>query len=371
VRAAGAGVRVAAFAVVGMTAEARSLLAILFGPTAVQWAEGLSASGRSAAFSAITVADVHIDGQTRRVVVRMGSPDGPFHHPEDAARQLLWYARLPGLPNHSRVLSVGVKDDGGEWRELVAPLTVAVVEEFLVGTPYRRDLNRIRDRRRLEAGDQERARTLARYLAGIHQHRHEDADAYLRGLRELVGGMEGVMSVVAMYPPAFRFEQRALVDRLQAAVAERAIDLQYCDRPVADVHGDFHPGNILFSDDGQVRVVDRGRIECDEVAVDVGAVLMDFIALGLTDPDLRAPARTLAETFVNEYIDASGDTGVTTALPVHTAMRAAAAASPTFHPKTVDRTRIATLTAGIRILGLATLGPDNLGVVFAEPDRVA
>jgi hypothetical protein len=349
-----------------MTADARTLLSSLVGPEALISAEGVTTPGREGSLSDITVADIGVAGQVVRVVVRMGSPTGPFQHPEDAARHLLWYSRVSELPRHPRVLAVATADHTGEWRPLVGTPTVAVVEEFVPGSPYALDLGAIRERQQLTERDRQRAARLAHYLAEIHRRRRWDEVAYLRGLRELVGGPEGIMSVIALYPREFRFTHRHLLDRLQSAVVERAVALQYGDRPVAPVHGDFHPGNILFADDGELAVIDRGRIEYDEVAVDVGAALINYLALGLAEPGLREPASTLAKIFVGEYIAASGDAGLTAALPVHTAMRAAAVASPTFYPGLSDGTRVAALTVGIRIAGEPTLGPENLDAFF-EP----
>lgn len=343
-----------------MTSDARTMLRSLLDCAAVISAERLTAPGRSGSFSDITVADIRIDGKAARVVVRTGSPDGPFRLPEDSARQLLWYSRVAELPNHPRVLAVGMADATGVWHKLVGTPTVAVVEEFVSGRPYAHDLAGILERQHLTGDDRQRAARLARYLAGIHRERDRDDEAYLRGIRELVGGMEGVMSVVSLYPRDFRSQHRRMLDRFQLAVAERAIELQDNDRPVAAVHGDFHPGNILFTDDDELAVIDRGRIEHDEVAVDVGALLVNYIALSLAAPALRRPALALARIFLDEYVSASGDTGLAAALAVHTAMRAAAVASPAFYPDLSERLRLMILAAGIRILGQPKLDIEDL-----------
>ena len=113
-------------------------------------------------------------------------------------------------------------------------------------------------------------------------------------------------------------------------------------------------------------VIDRGRIEYDEAANDVGAVLVNYIALGLRGPRLHGPARALSRRFLDEYVSASADSGIDEVLPVHTAMRVAAVASPTFYPEVSDRARVATLAAGVKIAGLPRLGLDNLGACFDE-----
>jgi Phosphotransferase enzyme family len=348
----------------GKTAEVSALLGALLGTEAVFSVRRLTDLGRTGAFSDVSVADVRIDGRPASVVVRTASPVGPFHHPEDAARQLLWYARVSGLPRQPRVLAIGTKDGASQWRRLVGQPTIAVVEEFAPGTPYARDLDRIRVRATLTPRDEDRAGALARYLAGIHRDRRADRAAYLRGLRELVGGMEGIMSIIALYPRPFLVRHRELLVRLQCEVARRAVDLEYSDRPVARVHGDFHPGNILFADDGELSVIDRGRIEYDEPAVDVGAALVNYIALGLRAPGLAGPARALGQRFLDEYLGAAADPGIAAALPVHTAMRVAAIASPAFYPDTSDGVRTAMLGAGIKIASYRKLCPDNFVACF-------
>lgn len=340
-----------------MTDDARAILSTLYGADAVESVADLTPPGRSAAFSSVTAADVRLDGDVTRVVVRMSSPDGPWQSPEDAARQLMWYARVSGLPRHPRVLTMAFRDGSGRWHRATEAPMVAVVEEFVAGQPYADDLARIRTTRKVTAQDHDRALVLAGYLADIHRDRVRDDAAYLRGLRELVGGMEGIMSVVSLYPPAFRAAHRELLGSLQTAVAARAVDQQSAVRPVATVHGDFHPGNILFAGDA-VAVVDRGRIERDEAAVDVGAALINYIALALIEPDVREPARELARTFLAGYLDASGDVGLPAVLSVHTAMRAAAVASPTFYPDLGMQARIRVLRAGVVIAGEPVLNPD-------------
>jgi hypothetical protein len=343
-----------------VTAVARAPLEALYGAEAVLDVEPLTTPGRSSSFSEVALARVCGAGGTDRVVVRTGAPAGPFQKPEDAARQLLWYARVSGLARHPRVLATMMADEQGCWHRLSGDPRVTVVEEYMDGVPYADDLARIRDGGPVIGRDERRARALARYLAGIHRERRTDDAAYLRGLRELVGGPEGVMSVIALYPAESRLRHRKALDRLQAAVMERVLELQYRTRPVAEVHGDFHPGNILFAGEEDFRVIDRGRLEYDEPAVDVGALLVNYLAIDLAGDAAGSSGRALARTFLAEYLAASGDRDIVAALPVHTAMRVAAVASPAFYPDLGEHSRAAILAAGAALLRRPVLTPDDL-----------
>ncbi|GAA1649528.1 phosphotransferase family protein [Actinoplanes couchii] len=332
---------------------AHALLEEFYGPAAVVSISEVTTPGRVGSFSQVELAEIRQDGETRRVIVRGGGRQGPFQQPEDAARQLLWYSRVSGLPRHPRVLATAVIDDAGHWRRLSGTARIAVIEEFVDGVPYANDLTDIRGGRSVTEHDHRRAADLARYLAEIHRDRHVDRVAHLRGLRELVGGAEGIMSVIGLYPPEFRQRHRTLLDRLQSVIFERVIELQSVVRPVAQVHGDFHPGNILFTAADELHVIDRGRTERDEPMVDIGALLVNYLALGV-------PGTGLGQTFLNEYLAGTGDQDASTVLPVHTAMRVAAVASPAFYPDLDEDHRVAILAGGITIAQRRTLTPDDL-----------
>ena len=123
----------------------------------------------------------------------------------------------------------------------------------------------------------------------------------------------------------------------KACVDWRAVLKQYTGR-LSRVHGDFHPGNILFQGEKSFTLLDRSRGEYGEPADDVTALCINFIFFSLMEYGKMAGAYDEAlKLFYEEYIGASKDEAVNEVCAPFYAFRAAVVANPLFYPDVTDR----------------------------------
>jgi aminoglycoside phosphotransferase (APT) family kinase protein len=102
---------------------------------------------------------------------------------------------------------------------------------------------------------------------------------------------------------------------------------------LSQVHGDFHPYNVLFRSGTDFSVLDRSRGEWGEPADDVTAMTINYLLSSLIRwGKLTGPFEVLFRLFWDTYIEASGDQDVTgTAAPFY-AFRGLVVASPVWYP---------------------------------------
>ncbi len=279
---------------------------------------------------------------SRRVVIETMRP-GPFGHEHmaDRAQALLWdYDSYGRLPRHVPALDVGAFDTDG------ALFSVAPAEEFFVltawaeGAGYQKDLERLSRTGRLLKGDRDRAGALARYLAEIHRTKHRDQQLYRRRLRELLGHGECIMGLTDSYPTRFGFITEALLRAIEEGCNRWRWRLRHQAGRLAQVHGDFHPWNVLFRKGADFSVLDRSRGEWGEPADDVTAMTINYLFFSLCRwGRLQGPFEVLFRRFWEDYMDASGDRAVTECAAPFFAFRGLVIASPLWYPKLSISTR--------------------------------
>ncbi len=278
--------------------------------------------------------DATIGGRPGSVVVSTVNPGGFGHQRmSDRAALLLWqYEGFNSLPRHVRALDVGGFTPEGPV-SLARVDELFLVTEFVQGTEYAADLNRILLDGILGDGDLDRAGTLARYLAEIHAEKRDDPGLYKRRVRELVGHNECLMGLTDSYPP----DHPDVSAGDLVAIEKRCIDwrwhLKGFTHRLSRVHGDFHPFNLLFREGSDFSVLDRSRGSCGEPADDVTALTVNYLFWGLLHQKTFAPPfRDLWDAFFQAYLEASGDDEVLSVLPPYLTWRILVLASPVWYP---------------------------------------
>jgi len=286
--------------------------------------------------------EFEIDGSIRRAVLHTVR-SGPFghEHMSDRAQSLLWdHAAFNTLPHHVHSIDVGaLRRDG-------SAISLGDVEEFFTltdygeGTPYANDLERIRDSNELGSTDLQRADGLCDYLAQIHSTAHDNAGLYVRRIRELIGHSECIMGLIDSYPKDNRSGRLQQLQAIEKRCIEWRWKLKGRTHRLRQVHGDFHPWNILFDNEGGFALLDRSRGEWGDPADDVTCLTMNYLFFSLQRHGrLRGELEKLFYRFWDRYLQKSKDKEVLEVAAPFLVFRGLVMAHPLWYPNLTEDAR--------------------------------
>ncbi len=293
----------------------------------------------------------------------------PFGHETvaDRAQTLLWsFSAFGNLPLHARALDVGAIQTSGELLSLARMEEPFLLTEYLPGELYARDLTRLERSGHLEAHDLDRSDALCDYLARIHHTRSPDSGLYLRRIRELVGHGECVLGLTDSFPPS----SLATPARLEA-VEHQCVRWRWKLRPLthrlSQVHGDFHPWNILFSYGAQFSVLDRSRGEWGEPADDVTCLTINYLFFSLRRSGrLEGVFEVLFRRFWDRYLEATADSQMLSIAAPFFAWRALVLVNPLWYPDLDDSVRRKLWSFLEAVLAADRFDPSNVNG-YCEP----
>ena len=273
--------------------------------------------------------------EVRSAVLETMKP-GPFGHEHmaDRAQAMLWdYESYGRLPRHVKALDVGAFTGRQKLFSVAEGREYFVLNQWTEGASYHEDLERLAKGRPLRPLDRQRTIALARYLAQIHARKKRDADLYRRRLRELIGHGECIMGLTDSYPERFGFITENLLRGIEEACNRWRWRLRGKSKRLSQVHGDFHPWNVLFQKGVDFAVLDRSRGEWGEPADDVTSMTVNYLFYSLCRwGRLQGPFEVLFRLFWEEYIVASGDEDVAVSAAPFFAFRGLVLASPVWYP---------------------------------------
>lgn len=278
--------------------------------------------------------------RTQSAVLETMRP-GPFGHEHmaDRAQAILWdFDSYGRLPRHVKALDVGAFDGTQAMFSVAEAREFFVLNEWAGGTSYHLDLERLAKGKVLRQLDRDRVRALTRYLAQIHATKRRDADLYKRRLRELIGHGECIMGLTDSYPKQYGFITEDLLRTVEEASNRWRWRLHDKAGRLSQVHGDFHPYNVLFRAGTDFSVLDRSRGEWGEPADDVTAMTINYLLCSLIRwGTLRGPFEILFRLFWETYMEASCDKDVARTAAPFFAFRGLVVASPVWYPNlTID-----------------------------------
>lgn len=305
--------------------------------------------------------DCRIDGKPTKLVLRTVAGNQFDHQSraDRAAELLLGYDTFNQLPQHVRALDVGTVTQDDRLLSLAEGGEFFLLTEYSNGTPYARDLQRLRDTGEATGADLMRARQLAIYLANIHSQPGSDPSLYTRRVRATIGSGEGIMGLIDSY------EQSKLVDSAWLAELEQTCvnwrwRLKDKTHRLAQVHGDFHPYNVIFARDGSFQLLNRSRGAWGEPADDVVCMAMNYLFFSLQRSGrLAAPFEQLWNIFWNTYLSLRNDAELLTVVAPFFAWRALVLASPLWY-NVSDNVRYALLSAARAILQAELFDPAKM-----------
>jgi aminoglycoside phosphotransferase (APT) family kinase protein len=275
--------------------------------------------------------DYTLEGRPRRAVIETVRP-GPFghEHMSDRAQSLLWaHQAFARLPRHVASLDVGAVRAGGELEPLGNAEELFMLAEFIEGREYADDLLRMRASGEATEQDFLRSDALCDYLVEIHRVRGTEPGLYPRRIRELVGHGECIFGVDDSYPREFA---PALTE-----IEKRCVDWRWKiggrTQRLCQVHGDFHPWNLLFREGADFSVLDRSRGEWGEAADDVTCLALNYLFFSLQRSGrLEGAFEKLWRRFWERYLERSGDAQLLEVAAPFIAFRGLVMANPLWYP---------------------------------------
>lgn len=280
--------------------------------------------------------DFEVSGERRCAVIETVAP-GPFGHEHmaDRAQILLWcHAAFNRLPGHIRSLDVGGFSKDGSLVSVGDVEEFFILNDFATGEGYYRDLERLRDGANLQPRDLARADALCDYLVGIHRVCGPDPCLYVRRARELVGHHECIMGILDSYPTTLEGLSVDILKGIEHACIDWRWQLKGYAKRLRQVHGDFHPWNILFQDEASFVVLDRSRGEWGEPADDVTALLVNYLFFSLQRSGrLDGGFAELFSRFWQRYLKATGDAELQAVVGPFFAFRGLVVANPVWYPR--------------------------------------
>jgi len=276
--------------------------------------------------------DYLLDGKPRRAVVETVRA-GPFGHEHmaDRAQSLLWaHDAFDKLPRHVASLDVGAVRAGGELVPLGAAEELFMLAEFVEGREYADDLLKLRAGQDVGPLDEARADALCDYLVDIHRLAGPDPGLYVRRIRELVGHGECIFGVADSYPD---YRLNPVLQRIE----ERCIDWRWKVKRrtyrLCQVHGDFHPWNILFRSGTDFSVLDRSRGEWGDAADDVACLTLNYLFFSLQRSGrLEGGFERLWRRFWERYLERTRDAEILEVVALFFAFRGLVMANPVWYP---------------------------------------
>jgi len=311
-----------------------------------------------------------VNDEVKHAVLETMRPESFGHdHFSDRAQILLWqHSSFNKLPKHVRSIDVGAFASGEN--RLVS---LGKCDEFFIlteladGALYHCDLDRIRESGELGQLDEERCLALSDYLVDIHGTKHEAPWLYVRRARELVGHGECIMGLLDSYPPDLNYVSESYLIDLERDCVVWRWRLKRKSHRLSQVHGDFHPWNVLFRKGVEFTVLDRSRGEWGEPADDVAAMTINYLFYSLQKHGkINGVFERLFKLFWRNYLDKTNDLEMLEVVQPFYAWRSLVVASPIWYPHLAMDVRVKLLTFAKRVLDEEEFALGDVGSYFEE-----
>ena len=277
-----------------------------------------------------------MEGKTRRVILETMRREGFGHdHFSDRAGILLWqHSCFNRLPKHVKSLDVGCFTVNGSLKSVGDCEEFFILTEYVSGQLYYYDLDRIKDTGELTRLDEARCLALSNYLVEIHSTKKDAPWLYVRRARDLVGHGECIMGIVDNYPQDLSYITEEDFVEIEKRCIEWRWRLKKKTHRLAQVHGDYHPWNIMFHNGTEFTVLDRSRGEWGEPADDVTALTINYLFYSLQKHgELAGAFQKLFDLFWENYLDKTGDEEILSVVQPFYAWRGLVVASPVWYPR--------------------------------------
>jgi hypothetical protein len=280
--------------------------------------------------------EFEIRGERKKVVLEtMAASSFGHDHFSDRAQSILWeHSAFNNLPLHVHSLDSGVFLDSGVVLSTGKAREFFLLTDFASGDPYAGDLDRIRKTGLLLEEDIIRVRALSDYLAVIHTIKNDTPSLYVRRIRELLGHGECIMGLIDNYPPYFDFIDTQLLKTIEQSCLEWRWRIKNLTHRLCQVHGDFHPWNVLFREGTDFSLLDRSRGEWGEPADDTTCLSINYLFSSLLRSGrLEGAFEKMFFLFWESYLDKTNDREMLAVVAPFFAWRGLVIGSPVWYPR--------------------------------------
>ena len=296
-----------------------------------------------------------IGDANRRLVFHRIRPNSFGREREEDRVAAVWldFRTFDRLPRHVAAVDLIIRTPDGKLKSIRDAEEMLLVTDYRDGRLYAEDLLRIRDNPTLGPLDLRRAGRLGAYLAEIHQVKRDDPVLWRRRLRDLVGHGEGIMGLADSYPPDQDYAAPEYLRSIEEMANRWRWQLKPLSRRLSQVHGDFHPFNIIFEESDCFWVLDRSRGEWGEPADDVSCLSINYLFFSMQRFGLlERPFVDLHDTFWRTYLAATSDESLLEVIQPWFAWRALVLANPVWYPNLDASVRVRLLRFAHRVMTL-------------------
>jgi hypothetical protein len=279
--------------------------------------------------------EFEINNQRKKIVLETMAPSTYGHdHFSDRAQAILWeHSAFNNLPGHVRSLDSGAFLRSGAIISTGEAEEFFLITEFVDGNGYFRDLDRIRKTGVATDDDTNRVLALSDYLVSIHSRKLDAPGLYARRIRDLLGHGECIMGLIDNYPESFEFIDTTLLRKIEQQCVEWRWRVRDRVHRLCQVHGDFHPWNILFSDETNFTLLDRSRGEWGEPADDTSCLSINYLFSSLLrSAKLEGAFDKMFSLFWDNYLSKTNDQEMLDVVAPFFAWRGLVIGSPVWYP---------------------------------------